>query len=358
MGRVGVVYPEYRRLRSFHPAALRENYWQVTVEKEDGLPTARRHGWNVPGGGLRGTLLRAQYRDLFFRYVQEFGTPDVLHSHGVFWGGSAARAVSRETGIPFVHTEHSTGYTRGLFQSWEKQEIESVLTSSPAPIAVSGALARSITETVSVPRPRVVPNTVDTDYFTPPPDPRSSSSFSFLTVARLKKKKGVDLLLKAFQRAFGGRKKVRLLIGGNGPRAGALQELAATLGLTDQVVFLGGLSRSEVRERLWEANAFVLPSRVETFGVVVIEALSTGLPVVATRSGGPEEILTDMTGWVVDAEDVGQLCDGMQKAYAARDDLPSREAEIRHHAEKNYSYQAVSGMLEAVYDEVLQRSGE
>lgn len=357
VGRVGVVYPEYRRLRSFRPSSLRKNYWQVTVRKEDGLPTARRHGWNVPSSWLRGELLRAQFRDLFSRYVETFGAPDVLHSHGVFWGGAGARAVSKETGIPFVHTEHSTGYTRGLFGSWEKRKIEDVLTSSSESIAVSRALARSITQTVSVQPPRVVPNTVDTDHFTLPSEPRSSSPFTFLTVAKLKEKKGLDLLLRAFQRAFGETDAVRLEVGGNGPQARALQDQAADLGISDQVVFLGALARSEVRERLWRANAFVLPSRVETFGVVVIEALSTGLPVVATRSGGPEEILTDTTGWVVDTEDVGQLCEGMQKAYEARDDLPRRERDIRRYVEKNYSYEAVSGILEKVYDEVLQRSG-
>lgn len=352
--RVGVVYPEHRRLRSFRPQDLGENHWQVTVRREEGLPTVRRHGWNAPFSWMRGELLRMQFRGLFSRYEQTFGRPDLLHSHGVFWGGYGARSVSRETGIPFVHTEHSTGYARGIFSSWEEGKIADVLFASATTVAVSKSLAELVGKTVPGGNVQVVPNMVATEFFTLPPTPRSSEPFTFLTVARLKKKKNVQGLLKAFRQAFAGQERVQLEIGGDGPREEVLQDLAVDLGIEEQVAFLGRLSRPEVRRRMWKANTFVLPSRVETFGVVVIEAMSTGLSVVTTRSGGPEEIVTDEAGWLTEPGDVEGLARCMRRAYEAREGLRKREKQIRDIVEQKYSREAVSEQLIEVYRAVLQ----
>ena len=99
-------------------------------------------------------------------------------------------------------------------------------------------------------------------------------------------KKGQADLLRAFAERFAGDPSVRLGIGGDGPERGRLHELAGSLAIAEQVDWLGALDRDGVRQAMCEADAFVLPSRLETFGVVVIEALACGLPVVATRSGG------------------------------------------------------------------------
>ena len=80
----------------------------------------------------------------------------------------------------------------------------------------------------------------------------------------------------------------------------ALEALVQEKALTEQVTFLGSLTREQVRQEVSEADAFVLSSEYETFGVVVIEALALGKPVIATRCGGPESIVVPSVGYLVE----------------------------------------------------------
>jgi glycosyltransferase involved in cell wall biosynthesis len=82
--------------------------------------------------------------------------------------------------------------------------------------------------------------------------------------------------------------------------------------MSDRVIFRGRLSRTEMQNEMQAANCFVLPSRYEAFGVVLIEAMATGLPVIATRSGGPESIVTPVNGLLVDPENADQLSRAME----------------------------------------------
>ncbi|PQP32811.1 glycosyltransferase family 4 protein, partial [Desulfobacteraceae bacterium SEEP-SAG10] len=90
-----------------------------------------------------------------------------------------------------------------------------------------------------------------------------------------------------------------------------LQKLAQDLGIGDCVTFLGKLDRTQVLKEMNQCQAFVLSSEFETFGVVVIEALSQGKPVIATRCGGPEEILHAGNGILVQKNDKKSLADAM-----------------------------------------------
>ena len=353
---VGVVYPDNRSLRDLGPSALLENHWQVTGQEEEGIPTVRLHGWNIPFNWLRGKMLTRQYQELFTRYVDAFGRPDLIHSHGALWGGASARTISEQTGIPFVHTEHTSGYARDLFCAWEINKVSDILSGSEAVISVSKFLSKSIKSRVGVEDVRVIPNMVDTSYFTIPSASRNGNPFIFLTVAILNSNKGIDTLVKSFCREWKGQKGVRLEIGGTGPCESELKDLVGKLEIEDQVFFLGRLSRKEVRERMWKANAFILPSYVETFGVVVIEAMSTGLPVIATRSGGPEEIVTNEVGWLTEPGEIEELGGAMRRAYEAGDELDKREKKIRRIVKKNYSRKEISGQLTKVYEEALEKN--
>ena len=104
---------------------------------------------------------------------------------------------------------------------------------------------------------------------------------------------------------------MKLKIGGKGPEEAKLHQLAADLNLGGSVEFLGGLKNEEVLKLMYESDAFVLASRIETFGVVFIEALAQGLPVVATRCGGPESIVTPANGLLIDTENQQALTEAL-----------------------------------------------
>ncbi len=125
-----------------------------------------------------------------------------------------------------------------------------------------------------------------------------------LAVGRLVRVKGIDLLLNAFAMAASLPPETRLVVGGDGPERRALEACAERLGISDRVRFLGRLDPDAVSRAMAEASLLVVPSRVEAFGIVVLEGWRARLPVVATKHGGPPEFLTHLRdGYLIDPDD-------------------------------------------------------
>jgi glycosyltransferase involved in cell wall biosynthesis len=162
--------------------------------------------------------------------------------------------------------------------------------------------------------------------------------------------KRFDLLIRAFAASFRGNTEVRLVIGGDGSSRQDLESLGRALGVQGQVRYLGGLSREGVRRAMWEAHCFVLPSLIETFGVVLIEALATGLPVIATRSGGPDDIVVPEVGVLLEPGEEHALAAAMVAIWAGHRYDPHL---LRRHAVQRYGYKAVGTQLLRVYQKAL-----
>jgi len=160
-------------------------------------------------------------------------------------------------------------------------------------------------------------------------------------------KKNVDNLIRAYARVFYGNTNVSLKIGGHGPERPRLQALAQELGVSGQVQFLGALSRHQVLSEMQACDAFVLPSKYETFGVVVVEALALGKPVIATRCGGPESIVGDDDGVLVPVNDVDSLAQAMRNLRANHDHYKPNA--IRASCAARYSERAVANRLITEY---------
>jgi glycosyltransferase involved in cell wall biosynthesis len=133
-------------------------------------------------------------------------------------------------------------------------------------------------------------------------------------IGRVVDKKGFDLLLDAFHQISAHHGDVDLVIGGNGPRLDDLRKYAAELGVADRVHFPGRLSRDEVAQVMGAASVFVMPSRLEPFGIVVLEAWRAGTAVIATSIGGPPEFVSDgIDGLLVDPHDTRALAEALDK---------------------------------------------
>jgi len=179
----------------------------------------------------------------------------------------------------------------------------------------------------------------------------TSSDFKFINVCFLTEKKKVDILIRAFSKSFKKNKNIKLEIGGDGPCLPELKKLAEQEGIADQVSFLGMLQRHEVLYRVSKANAFVLSSEYETFGVVLAEALALGKPVIATRCGGPESIVTAEVGFLVEKNSVNKLSQAMISLFERKDQFVARR--IRKYCEINYSEESVIQRLGRIYQEAL-----
>lgn len=343
---VDVLFKEARSLREFSFPALIQNHGQRKYVVEDNIFTMRQCGWNPGVASTRGgRRWSKQTLALFHSYQFQRGLPDVIHAHNSLWAGYAAFMISERFGIPYVLTEHSSVFRSHTIPAGADQLIRVAGNRAARRISVSNALAAAYQPYVAKPI-EIIPNVVDTSFFTPPAIPRCHTSFSYLAVGNLVEMKGFHVLLRAFAAKLHGRSDVTLRIAGAGPERSRLENLASELGLKSQVEFLGRIDREQIRSAMRVANVLVLPSFQETFGVVLIEAMSTGIPVIATRCGGPEEIITADTGLLTSPGDVEEL----GKALVEVREREWNGELIRHSAESRFS----SGIIAAALIEVYQ----
>ena len=329
----------------------------VTVEEITGIHVVRIEGfYYLPPsprtnhiGWIRAGVVA------FDDYCRRFGKPDVLHAHNSDAAGLLAHTLSRRTGIPFVVTEHSTYFARGLVPASLYPRLRRALRAASSVAVVTPALGELLTRQLGLDDVRFqwIPNVVDEDVSNAPftGGSHAASGFTFLAIGNLTPIKDHAILLRAFQRAFAEAPDVFLRIGGDGELLDSLKALSASLQISGRVEFLGRLSRPAVIDEIDRCDAFVLPSRYETFGVVLIEALARGKPVVSTACAGPDAVVLPEDGALVPVGDVEALAAAM--AAMKRDHEQYDGGEIRKRAILRFGPHRLAENLERLYGEAL-----
>jgi glycosyltransferase involved in cell wall biosynthesis len=159
-----------------------------------------------------------------------------------------------------------------------------------------------------------IPNPIDTNIFKPHKEFLQSSNlpFRFIACGLFREEKEFPLLLKAFHQLSQSNDCTLTLVG-KGQFEPLLKSIVKELNLESRVTFTGYLSQRDWIKQLCQSHALVLSSSVETFGMVVVEAMACGIPVVATRCGGPEYTIKNNLGILVEPLNFKSLANGMQK---------------------------------------------
>ncbi|MEJ1935999.1 glycosyltransferase, partial [Nostoc sp. NIES-2111] len=316
--RLGVITPAFRSLTTpnamFGRFGLHE---QVDLE----IPTLRYHGVRLWSWHEQLNLEFWERTGLaaFKRYVARHGRPDVIHVHGMIYGLAWASAIKRRHGIPFVVTEHSTEFALGNIRPSLLAYLKIQIGHAQRSMAVSTDLATRLTDMVPSPAGwTTMPNLVKSDFgaeLTPRSKP--AGPLRLLNVGMLLPKKGQRQLLEALRLAVDGGLDATLRICGGGPEATALHQVSRDLKLEGRVELLGECDREQVRTEMAACDIFVLSSLYETFGVVLIEALANGKPVVATDCGGPKDIIDKgRDGLIVEKNSPHALAEGIRTVAA------------------------------------------
>lgn len=245
----------------------------------------------------------------FKAMLKSFGKPDIVHAH--FYSIAAiANILKKKYGIPFVITEHSSKLNKPASEisDLDKRLAAKAYQNCDQLISVSEALRDNIAQNFGYDS-IVIPNMVDHRIFHCRETVLSSTPFFFVSVGNLIPIKAFDILLKAFAKVKG---NAKLYIIGDGPEKVRLESLISELQLEGQVELLGQFDRSDINKIYQESHVFVLPSRSETFGVSYIEAMYSGLPVIATRCGGPESFVDESNGLLVPVNDIAALAEAMK----------------------------------------------
>ncbi|MCF8009643.1 MAG: glycosyltransferase [Halanaerobiales bacterium] len=349
--KVIVAYPEMWNILKFPRRFFKQG---ILVQTENNLDVFRYKGYNYFPKlyNLKKKLFLKRAKKLYRLIEEKHGKPDVIHAHSALYGGYAASVIGKEENIPTVLTEHSSAFSRDIYNRVQIRIIKKTLNDIDKVIAVGIGLKKDIEKIVPNRVIEMIPNMIDTDKFRPLTKNDSYNSFTFFSLGFLDYNKGFDILIKAFKKA-----KIdnsQLLIGGEGKEKKKLISLRDKLGLQNQVKFLGRLNRKQVLKEMNSCDIFVLASRQETFGVVLIEALACGKPVIATRSGGPEIIVNDNNGLLVPADDIAFLAKAMVRI---RKEINQYDSEIiRKICTDNFSREAIVKKIELQYFNLIDKN--
>ncbi len=208
---------------------------------------------------------------------------------------------------------------------------------------------------------RVIYNGVDEKRFNPRLDGDEmreklglGDEIVILTVARLVEQKGIKYLIDAVARLG---LDVKLVIKGSGPKERSLRNRAKKLGIEDRVVFVTEKLPEEDLPKLYTASdIFVLPSLYEPFGLVVAEAMASGLPVVASRIGGLKELVTPETGFLVEPRNPDELASKIS-ILAGDKSLRERMGRAgRKRIEENFTWDKIARDYKSFYEELLSKA--
>lgn len=284
---------------------------------------------------------------LFKRIRKEFGLPEVVHAHFTVYSGIAS-IIKRKYKIPFIVTEHSSLVTKPILSKSTKFWVRKSYPFADIIIAVSRSLSKNILDKFNF-KSIVINNVLDTKSFSFLPKV-NNKEFQFVAVGNLVYGKGYDVLIKAFSRLNSN--NVILKIIGAGPLKDELEKLISDLKLTDKVFLLGRLNRNQINDNFQESDVFVLASRGETFGVSYIEAMAAGLPVIATKCGGPDEFVNSENGCLVLIDDENSLFNAMNFII---ENIGTFDREsISRSIKEIYSPSYISSQLSRVYKDLIK----
>lgn len=316
-----------------------KEYWRNGVHVfESHFPLGRVPKWlTISIGSI---IIKKQFE----RAYGNDGAPDVVHGHFAIPALQASK-ICREMEIPLVYTEHCSLVLKGdpdYLRLLAKVSEEAAET-----IAVSGALASMMNDMLGI-ESTTVYNMVDNIYFDIHREAKTNCKpFRFVSVGSLIPRKGQGHLIRAF--ASMKHSDCVLSIVGDGPLREELMDAARSCGVEDRVFFAGQLGREGVAAEMACSDCFVLSSQRETFGVVYAEALASGLPVIATRCGGPEDFISSECGILVDVGDVDALSSAMDAMFD--ETFPS--IRLRKKAESEFSSSAIASQLSSIYQKAV-----
>ena len=345
----------YIKVHSLRKMKLKNiiNFFSISWGLENGIRTFRLNTFNFLPGSTTGLLLQYKIISFFvFRFLshsKKFDLPDVVHCHGSFFGGAVGIYASKFFKKKLIFTEHSRQLTNYLLPK-EVNYYKSLLKNSSKVIALSNDFKNYFRESYQINNNKIeiIPNMIprifidhDQKVF------KKNKAFTFIFIGMLiDLKKPLDII-KAFSRINQSEIDSQLKIIGVGNQRSKCNELVNKLSLADRVSFYDTLSRENTLKKIAESHCLCSVSTTESFGMSILEALSLGLPVVATKSGGPQDLINERNGLLVGIGDIDGIANAMKYIFYNYNNFNSEY--IRVDALKRFHPNVISNKLISIY---------
>ena len=296
------------------------------------------------------SIKRIQLKRLFNRVIREHSLPDVLYSH-YLTNSYAALILKKMNNLPLVAIEHWSQLNKDVLSDYAVWLGRATYSDCDAVISVSESLRQRLLQHFQI-NSIVVHNMVGSEFCYNCSRGSKDGKIRFVSTGSLIHRKGYDLLISAF-----GQLKLPLdkwelvVIIGEGEERVNLEQQIDRAGLNSNVYLLGRKGKKEIGSILCNSDVFVLPSRSETFGVVYVEAMMMGLPVIATVCGGPEEFVQKTDGLLVPCDDVEALSSAIKDMYENCHQYDHKK--ISADSRARFSPNVIASQLINVFQEVM-----
>ena len=290
--------------------------------------------------------------EMFDDYVARYGKPDILHAHCAKWAGYAAMKISRQYGIPYVITEHLSKlvfekeFGPAPSDTWQIPLLKACYREARMVVPVSEELVENIACYFGKDyRWQAISNTIDTDFFAyQPRKPREGRAFRFCCLANFWPLKGYDVLIPAFQQLKQSGMAVELHVAGRGTDSKAFRPM-----MSERIFVHGLIDKEAVRTLLYQSDALVLASRSEVQPLVLLEAMSTGIPVIATDCI-PQSLRIEGGCTIVPVDDVDALAEAMKMVS----EQPSFDGKgVSEKVRQMASPEVIGQQLSALFTDIL-----
>jgi glycosyltransferase involved in cell wall biosynthesis len=298
----------------------------------------------------------------FFRYlianylgikkIQRLEKIDLVHVNVLNRPGLIACILKKMKGIPYVITEHWTGYVSGKYQksNWLKKWFtKRIIKNASAVTTVSHSLRNKMLRLGLKNTYFVVPNIIENVAL----EPVKHSKIKILSIADLvDAHKNISGIIKVISLITKENQEIEYHIIGDGPDKMMLKQLSDKLGLSNTFVFFHGRQTNKfVYKVLKQIDFVVINSNFETFSVVAAEALVNGKPVVATRCGGPEEFITAETGILIEPNNQRQLHDAIVQMIAEYKNYDPEK--LNNYITEKFNYSVIGKQFYELYQSIL-----
>lgn len=335
-------------------------YWKkigITFFKEEGLSiysifllplvvvkkiSNKGHYW------ITSRLLEVVFRE----YIKKEGLPDVIYAHYLY-NTAKATYIRKKYGIPLIGIEHWSELNKDELKPFVRYLGTIAYNNVDRLIAVSDSLRLMIKKHFGKDS-IVVHNMLGEAFVDNPPMAKSDSSKTiFISVGSLLPVKGYDILIEALSEIAGDLLNWELRLIGGGQEHDRLQKMIDDYGLSNKIILLGRKNKQEIVHNLSESSIYVSSSRSENFSVSVLEALSIGLPVVATICGGIRECINDKNGLLVPVEDSKALANALIEM--ARNHYKYDRKAISDECKRRFAPQVIAQQLTDIFEDVIKQ---